>query len=250
MATEHDPQAGENGAETPAPDFLPLRLIDLFIKPDRLMTHAGRRPCWWQAGLLILLINGVAMTWVTPIMVREVTNHLAQSTLPGGVAGEQILETLAGTTEKIEASKLSAILGNGLQTWAMCIVFAFVLYFFVRLAEGQGRLPQALGIVHWAALIPYGVGTLVKLPIILQTGRYEATTLSAAAFLPDEAVGGTLFNFLAYFTDVTQWWGLALLVIGFGRVFGLARRPAILSVLLPWALATAVQAAFRSIFGF
>lgn len=161
-----------------------------------------------------------------------------------------VVEALIDKTGRIEGNKISGILGNGLQAWSMCIVFALVLYCFIRLAEGQGTMPQALGIVHWAALMPYGVGTLIRLPIILSTGQYEATTLSLASFLPDEMVGGTLFTFLSYLTDVTHWWGVALLVIGFQRVFGLARRPTILSVVLPWLLAAGSQAAFRALFGF
>jgi len=232
-----------------APDFLPLRLVDLLARPVRLMAHVGRWPRWWQAGLLLLILNGVATTWMTPIMVADMHESIASRTLPGGLDGGALLQELEETSEAVEGNKLGAVLGNGLQTWAMTIVLSLVLYFFARLAEGQGRIPQAMGIVHWAALIPYGLGTLIKLPLVMLTGEYARVTFSAAAFLPDHMVGGTLFTFLSFLTEVTHWWGLIVIIIGFEQVFGMRRKSAALSIILPWALATTAMAAFRALFG-
>ncbi|PIE76034.1 hypothetical protein CSA17_04380, partial [bacterium DOLJORAL78_65_58] len=128
------------------PDFLPGRLVDLLIRPTRLMAHVARRPCWWQVGLLLLILNGVATTWVTPIMVAEMREDIASRTLPGGLDGEALLRELDQTSEAVAENKLGAVLGNGLQTWAMTILLSLMLYFFARLAEGQGRIPQAMGI--------------------------------------------------------------------------------------------------------
>lgn len=232
------------------PDFLPLRLSDLFVRPSRLMDHVGKLPRWWIAGLLIMLINGVFITWTSPIILEEMRTTATHSRFEHLVSREQIQEQLDKTAASAEKNKLVSVLSNGLQNWALTIVFGLVLGFFIKMAGGQGSYPQALGVVHWAALIPYGLGTLIKLPLILYTGEFARITLSPAIFLSSESTGTFLYHFLADFAEVTQWWGLCVLVIGFERVFGLERGPAIISVVLPWALATGVMVGFRVVFGF
>ncbi len=233
-----------------APDFLPLRLWDLFMHPIRLMGNVGRLPKWWHAGLLILLINGVATTWVGPVVLEEYRTSSRSSQLDSLVSREQVEASLEKAMDSGERNKIGSILSTGLNSWAVTIVFSLVLGFFVKMAGGKGSFPQALGIVHWAALIPYGLGTLIKLPLVLSTGEYARITLSPAAFLPTEAVGNFFFVMLANFAEVTIWWGLLVVVVGFEKVFGLDRGPAFLSVVLPWALATGVMAGFRLVFGF
>jgi len=235
---------------TPEPDFLPLRLWDLFRHPGRLMGNVGRLPRWWHAGILLLLINGVATTWVGPVMLKEYRSVPTSSRFDSLVSRDQVEATLEKAMVSGEQNKLGSIISTGLNSWAVTIVFGLVLGFFAKMAGGQGSFPQALGIVHWAALIPYGLGTLIKLPLILNTGEYCRITLSPAAFLPADSVGSFFFVMLAYFAEVTIWWGLLVVVVGFEKVFGLNRGPAFLSVVLPWALVTGVMAGFRLVFGF
>ncbi len=244
------PGAQEPDLNKPSPDFLPLRLWDLFLHPTRLMDHVGRWPKWWHAGLLILLINGLATTWVGPIVLEEYRSSSASSALDSLVSREQVEASLEKAMDSGERNKIGSILSTGLNSWAVTIIFGLVLGFFVKMAGGKGSFPQALGIVHWAALIPYGLGTLIKLPLVLYTGEYASITLSPAAFFPAEAVGSFFFVMLANFAEVTIWWGLLVVVLGFQRVFDLERGPAFLSVILPWALATGVMAGFRLVFGF
>jgi len=227
-----------------------MRLWDLFQNPRRLMENVGYYPRWWHAGILILLINGVATTWVGPIMLEEYRTTGSSSRFDSLVSREQVEEGLQKAMDSGEKNKLGSIFSTGLNSWAVTIIFSLMLGFFARMAGGKGSYPQALGIVHWAALIPYGLGTLTKLPLILNTGEYSRITFSAAAFLPAESVGSFFFVMLADFTDLTFWWGLLIIVLGFEKVFGLQRTPAFLSVVLPWALATGVMAGFRLVFGF
>lgn len=232
------------------PDFLPLRLWDLLIHPVRLMDHVGRWPRWWQAGILILLINGVATTWVGPIVLEEYRAASGSSPFDSLVSRAEVEASLEKAMDSGERNKIGSIFSTGLNSWAVTIIFGLVLGFFVKMAGGKGSFPQALGIVHWAALIPYGLGTLIKLPLVLSTGEYARITLSPAAFLPADATGSFFFVMLANFAEVTIWWGLLLVVVGFERVFKLGRGPAFISVILPWALATGVMAGFRLVFGF
>ena len=38
----------------------------------------------------------------------------------------------------------------------MVLLFGFILGFFARMGGGKGTFKQALGVVSWAALIPFG----------------------------------------------------------------------------------------------
>ncbi len=67
--------------------------------------------------------------------------------------------------------------------------------------------------------------------------------------MPVDAIGSVPFVLLSYLGEVTHWWGLVVIAIGFERVFKLERGSAVLSVLLPWILVTAVMAGFRLISG-
>ncbi len=214
------------------------------------MDQVGRRPKWWLAGIFLLLINGVVMTWVGPIMVEEYKSSTLAPDLSSLISKEQVEASLEKAVASGSRNKLGSIINIGLNSWAVTIVFGLVLGFFVKMAGGQGSFSQALGIVHWAALIPNGLGVLIKLPLVLATGEFARITLSPAAFLPAEATGSFLFVFLSYFAEATVWWGLVVIIIGFERVFGLERGPAALSVILPWALATGIMAGFRLVFGF
>lgn len=232
------------------PDFLPLRLLDLFLHPNRLMAHVGLRPAWWPAGLLLLLINGVATTWEGPIIVEEFSHSPGHSRIENLVSREQVQAHLAEAVDSGNQNRLVSIVTTGINSWAVTIVFALVLGFFVKMAGGVGSFGQALGIVHWAALIPYGLGTLIKLPLILSTGQYARITLGPAIWMPAGSTGSFLFTLLSAFSDLTIWWGLWVVVIGFSRVFRLERASTAVSVLFPWALSTLVVVGFSYVFGF
>ena len=240
----------EEPTSTPArTDFIPQRFWDLFLHPGRLMLHVGQKPHWWIAGLLILILNGVATTWEAPILLQEYQDKPHTSLLKAMISEEDIMAQLENSTGHGPGNRLGAVLTSGMNTWGGVIIFSLVLGFFVKLAGGKGSFWQALGIVHWASLIPFGAGSLVKLALILNSGTYAAISLSPAALMPAGQVGSFFFVLLDSFLDVSVLWGLLVIVIGFEKVFQLDRSPAILSVMMPWALATAVMAGFRLMVG-
>jgi len=241
LETEYAP-AGE-------PDFVPQRFWDLIGNPNRLMKNVGHWPRWWIAGLLILIINGIATTWEGPVLLKEYKEQPKASMVNSLITDDALLEKLEESVGESGDRKLSTVISQGMNSWAGTLVFSLVLGFFVKMAGGKGSFSQALGVVHWAALIPYGLGTLVKLALVLNTGKYAAISLGPAYFLPDESVGTFFFIVLDSFFDVTILWGLVVVVIGFGTVFKLGRSPSALSVFMPWALITAVMAGFRLMIG-
>lgn len=127
----------------------------------------------------------------------------------------------------------------GLGTWVSVIVFSLILGFFVKMGGGQSTMKQALGVGSWAAMIPFGIGLMVKLPLVLVTESVFEVNLGLAALLPDADPSSSMYKILANYGDLMTWWGLALLVIGFRRVGQLSLNAAIMTVILPWALLTA-----------
>ncbi len=232
-----------------SPDFIPQRFWDLIVNPRGLMENVGRWPKWWIAGLLILILNGVATTWEGPILLKEYREQPGSALMNTMITQEDLLEKLEESVGEGKGNKLSSVISSGMNTWGGTLVFSLFLGFFAKMAGGKGRFSQALGIVHWAALIPYGIGTLVRLALILNTGHYARISLSPAIFLPSESVGTFAFIFLDSFTDLTVIWGLIVVVIGFGKVFKMDYSPAALSVFMPWALITAIMAGFRLMVG-
>ena len=73
-------------------------------------------------------------------------------------------------------------------------------------------------------------------------------SLGLAAVVPGVEPGDPLHHVLASYGDLPSWWGLAVLVIGFGRVFGMPRQAAVVSVILPWALLSAIPVGLAILF--
>ncbi len=216
------------------------RLTDLVVNPVRLMSNIGFAPRWWQAGLLIFIIM-VGFSWVTmPISGPEQMELMRDSKIgqlmPPGEWEKSYAEALDPSPNKRIFQSLMA----GLSTWVMILVLGFVLGFFARMSGGQGGFKQALGIVHWASLIPFGLMVLVKIPLILMTESLMNVNIGLAALLSDADPGSILYQVLATYGDFSNWWGLGLLVIGFRVVFRMSNGAAIVSVLLPWSLMVAI----------
>lgn len=226
--------------EVAAGDGFAGRLADLVAKPARLMDRVGRAPRWWQASLLVVLLIG-AFTWVIlPISGPEQMELMRDSKfmrmMPEDQWQKMYDEALYPTPLK---RALSAVQG-AVTTVLMITVFGLVLGFFVRMGGGRGSFRQALGVTAWASLIPFGIGTLIKAPLVLATESVFRASLGLAAVLPDGNPSSPLYQVLMTYGDFVTWWGLFVLVIGFQQVFHLSRGAAATTVLLTWALLSAI----------
>ncbi|NCQ33763.1 hypothetical protein GW813_01540 [bacterium] len=219
------------------------RLMDLVAFPSRLMDHVGEAPRFLIPGLLVVVITGVFTYATLPISGPEQMEVMRDSKIsqliPEDAWQQQYDQAMSPTPVK------RAVQGvfSGLAAWASIIIFGLILGFFVRMGGGQGTMKQALGVVSWASLIPFGLGVLIKLPLVMMTESVFSVTIGLAAFAPGDDPTSPLHQILQSYGDFFTWWGLVILVIGFSRVFKLSTRSAAVSVLLPWALATAVPVA-------
>jgi hypothetical protein len=216
------------------------RLRDLFVAPGRLMDNVKEDPRWWHPGLLIFLLI-IGFTYiVNPISAPEQLELMKDSKIMS-MAPEEVWQEQYQQSLNISPMKnLTTAVGAGFTTWILIIVFAYLLGFFTRMSGGQGTFKQALGVVSWASIIPFGLASLVKLPLVLQTESMVEVNLGLVALAPGADPGSALFAILSSYGDFLTWWGLVVLVIGFERVFAMNRSSAAVSVLLPWALATAI----------
>ncbi len=224
------------------------RLKDLFTNPGRLMENVGANPRWWQPGLLVCLVM-IAFGWMTlPISAPEQAELMRDSKLmqmlPEDAADQQYEEARNITPAK----RLTQSGIAGFTSWLMILIFGLILGFFVRLGGGEGSFKQALGIVSWGSLPVFAISSAVKLPLILQTESVFKVNIGLAALLPGAEPGSALFQTLMTYGDFFTWWGLFLLVVGFERVFKMGRSGAVLSVLLPWALMSAIPLALSLVF--
>jgi Yip1-like protein len=232
----------------PAGDSFFGRLGDLVAKPGRLMTNVGLAPRWWQAGLLICLLM-FGFSWLLmPITGPEQMELMRDSKIGQLMPPGEWEKSYAEALDPSPMKRTLQSLGAGFSTWVTILIFSFVLGFFARMSGGQGGFKQALGIVHWGSLIPFGLLILVKAPLILMTESMLQVNLGLVALIPDADPGSALFQILSTYGDFFSWWGLAVLVIGFKTVFRMTTGAAVVSVVLPWALLVAIPVAIGVLF--
>ncbi len=224
------------------------RITDLFTNPGRLMENVGVSPRWWQPGLLVL-ITMAAFTWITtPISAPEQAEMLRDSKIMQMVPDEAADKAYDDSLNISPTKRLTQSGISGFTTWIFILIFGLVLGFFVRLGGGVGSFNQALGIVSWGSLPVFALNSLIKLPLILKTESVFKVNIGLAALMPGADPLSAVNQILMAYGDFFTWWGLFLLVIGFEKVFNMGRSGAALSVLLPWALLTAIPLTLSILF--
>jgi hypothetical protein len=224
------------------------RLADLIVKPARLMENVGARPSWWQPGLLIMILT-VGFTYlITPISKPESVEMMRDSKIME-MAPEGTWQKAYDDALNVSQTQILVESGfTGFGTWLAVIVFSLILGFFAKMSGGTATMKQALGVGSWAAVIPFGLGLVVKLPLILVTESVFEVNLGLAALLPDADPSSAIYKVLANYGDLMTWWGLIVMIVGFMVVGKMSKNAASVSVILPWALLTAPLVIFAIIF--
>jgi hypothetical protein len=223
------------------------RLGDAITNPGRLMENVGKRPVWWQPGLLIFVAMIVSTYLTLPIAAPEQAELMRDSWLMN-LAGEEAAEQAYEDARDVSPAKLVLnSFSSGFIYWIGTLLFGLALGFFARLAGGEGTFSQALGIVSWGAMPVFLFGTLIKVPLVLITESVFEVNVGLVTLVPGLQPGEPLFSFLMIYGDFFAWWGLFLVVVGFQKVFGMARSAAIPSVVLPWALFSTIPLVFSLI---
>ena len=217
-------------------DTVPARLTVLIMHPARLMAAVAERPRWFVAGLLLVIVvalySAVTLTISGPEQPELMRDSRFLSALPDGAWQQQYDDALDPTPLK----RLTTGLGAGVSSWVMTLVFGAVLALFARLSTGKGTFKQTVGVVSWAALLPFGGGSLIKLPLVLLQESAVRVSIGLGAFAQGLDAHSFTYQALVTYGDFTSWWGLAVIVVGLQQVHGLQRGPAVTITLLTWLL--------------
>ena len=217
-------------------DNVPARLVALIVHPVQLMAAVAVRPHWLVAGLLLVIVVALYSAVTLPISGPEQLELMRDSrflsSLPEGAWQQQYDAALDPTSVK----RLATGLGAGVSSWVMTLIFGAVIALFARLSGGNGTLKQTLGVASWAALLPFGVGSLIKLPLVLLQESAVRVSIGLAAFAQGLDAHSFTYQALVTYGDFTSWWGLAVIVVGLEQVHGLQRGPAVTVTLLTWLL--------------
>jgi hypothetical protein len=204
------------------------------------MDNVGRRPRWW-APLALVFVIAVGFSWlVTPISAPEQIDSMRDSIFGNILSEEDFAEMSARNLELGPTQRFLQALADGFAASVSVVLFGLILGLFAQLSGGDARFGQAVGICTWGAVPAYGLSLLVKLPIVLVTGSVLGVSTGLAFLVRNHGHDSFLYKLLFNYGDFFAWWGLALIVLGFRRVFGMALGPAVLSVVLPWAVLTGI----------
>lgn len=224
------------------------RLTDLIVKPTRLMRNVGVAPRWWQPGLLIFAVMVVFQYFTYPIAAPEQVEIMRNSRMAEFMPPEALEQAYLQALDPSPAKLAIESVKVGVTTWVMVLVVSVIFGFFAKMGGGKGKMKQALGIVHWASVLPFALFTLIKLPLVLATETVLGTNLGLAALLPDPDPGSALFQILVQYGDFGSWWGLFVMITGFKVVYRMSGVAAATSILLPWVLAVAVPTVIAILF--
>lgn len=224
------------------------RIGDLVTQPARCMANVASNPRWWQPGLLIFVFMAV-FTWiVAPISGPEQLEIMRDSKFMQMMPEEDWQAQYDQALDPPPLQRALSSVGAGFTTWILVLIFGFILGFFARMGGGKGTFKQALGVVSWASLIPFVLASLIKVPLVLATGSIFSVSLGLASLVPGIEPSSALFQILSAYGDFMSWWGLAIIVVGFQTAFGMGRGAAVASVLLPWALCSAIPVGLTLLF--
>lgn len=217
-------------------DSVGARLVALIANPARLMSAVAIRPLWLVAGLLLVLVVALYSAATLHISAPEQMELMRDSRLMSVLPEEEWQKQYAAALEPTLSKRLTTGLGAGVSSWVMAIGFGAVLALFARLSGGSGTVKQTLGVVGWASLIPFGVGSLIKWPLVVLQESSVRVSVGLAAFAQGLQPESFLYQALVTYGDFTAWWGLAVIAVGLVKVHGLARGAAATVTVATWLL--------------
>jgi hypothetical protein len=219
-------------------DNVGARLWGLIVKPGQVMAWVKERPLWWVAGI-VLFVGMAAVSALTVHIADPEQMEVMRDTRLGQLTpAEQWQEEYENALAPSPVRRLVSGLTGGLGVWIMTFIYAALFLFFGKMAGGQATFKQVLGVTYWAMLAPYFFGSLLRLPLIFAKQSVMGVSLGLAALAPGAEITSAKYMALMTFGDFTVWWGLILIILGFGKINGFSWGKAATVVLLPWFLIT------------
>lgn len=239
--------AGAHGAEPsaipPTPPGLSDRFVQVFASPWFAMRSVAERPAAFLALLTVFVIMALYTAVNLHILIPEQTELQIEHARPEQIeALEQQINLFSDPPVWL---RVAAGLGGGF-SGALFAVFVpgLLLHIFLRLSEGQGTLRQTLGVVCWAALIPYGLRSVLSWVIIILTDSGRHAGLTLASLLPDPNPQSAFYIAAGLYGDPFMYWMLWVVVLGVMQAHRLAFGRAAVVTAATYVLLSAVPIGF------
>jgi hypothetical protein len=219
-------------------DSVLSRLLGVFFSPGRAMAAVRERPLWLAAALIIVVITGVFSALTQHISAPEQMELMRDTKLFRMMPEEDYQQQYNDSFDPSPVKRLIGGLSGGVMSWIIIFIYGLLYLLFGKLAGGLGTFKQVMGVTFWAGIIPYGLGYLIRLPIVFAKHSIVEVSLGLAAFAPGADLISAKYQFLYFFGDLFVWWGLVVTAIGFAKVHGFQTGKAFTVTVLPWLLFT------------
>ncbi|HOX24882.1 MAG TPA: YIP1 family protein [Candidatus Krumholzibacteria bacterium] len=237
MTEPFEPTPPTPAAAPPAAPPAPVseRFVQVFTAPARAMAAVAARPAWLVPALVIAILMLLYTAVNMHIFMPEQTEaQLEHATGPQAEALEKQLELYSDPPIWL---RIVMGLGAGLGVVLFAILVpAWVLHLFLRLSSGQGAARQTIGVVCWAAIIPYVLRTVLSWVILVGTGSGRSAGLTAASLLPDANPQSVSYTIASLYGDPFMYWMLWVVVLGVSQVHRLPVSRSVIVVAATFAL--------------
>ena len=195
----------DNGSHSDEPhiDSLPIRLINAFVSPGKLMDQLADQPKWMGIVLLTTIVSGVTAALVPADLIFETIRQqmLAQGVDFGELGDAQMNALRYG---RVPAAVIFSLLLQFGIAALYSVLFSFVL-------GDDGRYVQYLAAVSHGWFIPVLISVLL-LPLVIQTENLELR-LTIDVFIASFFEPGFLRN-VAKLLDLTVIWSILVIAQG------------------------------------
>lgn len=229
---------------TPAPvapasgDGFLARLGAIISSPGKAMEWVRVAPRWVTAGLVIMAATGLFSAATMHIAGPEQLEIMKETKLGRLVTSEDHAAQMARAENPSIAKRVVQFLSAAAGIWTATFIAALVYLLFTRLAGGTGTLKQVLGVVFWAGIISTGLGSLVRLPLVLAKGSVIEVSTGLGLLVEPNPLSLSYMTLNSF--DLFSLWSVAVTSIGFEKIHGFGRGKAAVVTIVPWALMTAV----------
>ena len=211
------------------------RFITIVTDPVATMNVVRENPRWAAAALGIVVLVAVYSGATMHITGPEQVEMMQDTRFGEMMTPEQIDEQYAQYDEITLVKRTLTGLAGGFGTLVMMFIVTLVYVLFGKVGGGAGSFKQTLGVIMWANFVGMGLGSIVKLPIVLAKGTSLDVALGPAILVVDRGITDPLFQFLSMF-DLFTLWTVVLMVLGFESIHGFARNKAATVVVGAWLL--------------
>ncbi len=203
------------------------RIWNVFVAPASTFEAVKKSPKWVVPLILSLLIMGVAMFFLTPIVIEESKDKTAEQLEKRGMTDQTQIDQTLEQSAKVQKVVIapSAVIAGAIFTFILAALWLFVSNV---LAGGSAKYTQVLGVYAYTGFISL-LGFLIKFPLIWSQKTMNIH-FSPATFLADSSSDTFLYKVLAKL-DLFSIWGMVVLGIGLAIVAGLKPKKVI-----PWVV--------------